>query len=214
MIYLARHGETTWNKIGRYQGRQESELSELGVRQGTALAAYFSYRLAADLSVPARIISSPMIRCTATAKETAARLGIQLETDERLIEIAHGTWEGRFRDDLAENDPQRYDAWRNDPANVSFEGGETLQDVDARWRAFAASLAGCKEDVLVLSHDAVLRIAILAAKDAPLGRFWNVRAENGAFARFTPDRPQWTLVEECFTEHLADARASIAGQAL
>jgi broad specificity phosphatase PhoE len=214
MIYLARHGETTWNKIGRYQGRQESALSELGERQGTALAAYFAYRLAAELSIPARIISSPMLRCTATARFTAARLGLPLETDERLIEIAHGTWEGRLRDELAANDPQRYGAWRNDPANVSFEGGETLRDVDARWRDFAASLAGYKEDVLILSHDAVLRVAILAAKNAPLDRFWNVKAENGAFARFTPDRPQWTLVEECFVEHLADARASVAEQAL
>ncbi|MGH7709278.1 MAG: histidine phosphatase family protein, partial [Vulcanimicrobiaceae bacterium] len=34
MIYLARHGETTWNLAGRYQGRLESALSALGVRQG------------------------------------------------------------------------------------------------------------------------------------------------------------------------------------
>lgn len=214
MIYLARHGETTWNKIGRYQGRQESPLSELGERQGSALAVYFSYRLAAELSIPARIISSPMLRCTATARYVAARLGIVLETDARLIEIAHGAWEGRLRDELAANDPQRYRTWRNDPANVSFEGGETLRDVDARWRDFAASLTGCKDDVLLLSHDAVLRVAILAAKNAPLDRFWHVRAENGAFARFAPDRPAWTLIDECFTEHLADARASIADQAL
>ena len=155
-----------------------------------------------------------MRRCAATARYTAARLGLPLETDERLIEIAHGSWEGRLRDDLEKNDRERYHAWRNDPANVSFEGGETLREVDARWRDFAASLAGYKEDVLVLSHDAVLRVAILAAQDAPLARFWKIKAENGAFARFTPDRRQWTLVEECFVEHLADARASIAGQAL
>jgi phosphoserine phosphatase len=214
MIYLARHGETTWNRVGRYQGRQESELSELGERQGIALAAYFSYRLAADLGIPARIISSPLRRCTATARYVAARLGRVLETDDRLIEIAHGAWEGRLRDDLAANDPQRYRAWRSDPANVAFEGGERLAEVDSRWRAFAASLLGFKEDVLLLSHDAVIRIAILAAKNAPLDRFWNVRAENGAFARFSPDRPQWTLIDECFTEHLVDARASLSEQAL
>lgn len=214
MIYLARHGETTWNKIGRYQGRQESTLSELGERQGVALAAYFASRLAADLPIPARIISSPLRRCTATARYVAARLGRVLETDDRLIEIHHGTWEGRMRDELAANDPQRYHTWRNDPANVAFEGGETLAAVDVRWRDFAASLVGIKEDILLLSHDAVLRIAILAAKNAPLDRFWNVKAENGAFARFSPDRPQWTLIDECITEHLAGARASIAGQAL
>ncbi|HTV74180.1 MAG TPA: histidine phosphatase family protein [Candidatus Acidoferrales bacterium] len=214
MIYLARHGETTWNMIGRYQGRQESALSALGVRQATALGDYFYERLARGERVPSRVISSPLLRCTATAQVTATRLGLPLETDERLIEIAHGTWEGRLRDELAQNDPQRYHTWRHDPATVSFEGGESLRDVDARWRAFAASLAGTEEDVLIASHDAVVRIAILAAEERPLDDFWKVKAENGAFARFTPDRPQWQLLEECHVEHLADARASIAKQAL
>jgi broad specificity phosphatase PhoE len=214
MIYLARHGETTWNKIGRYQGRQESELSDLGKRQGAALGAHFAHLAAAGARVPTRVIASPMLRCTATAQYTASLLGLPLETDERLIEIAHGTWEGRLRDELEANDPQRYHDWRNDPAHVSFENGETLLEVDARWRDFAASLQDTTQDMLILSHDAVLRVAILAATDAPLDRFWDVRAENGAFARLQADRPQWTLIEECFVEHLDDARASIAGQAL
>jgi broad specificity phosphatase PhoE len=214
VIYLARHGETTWNMIGRYQGHQESALSALGVRQATALGDYFFERLQRGEPVPVRAISSPLLRCTATAQFTATRLGLSVETDARLIEIAHGTWEGRLRDELAQNDPQRYHTWRNDPAAVSFENGESLRDVDARWRAFAASLAGSDDDVLLASHDAVVRVAILAAADRPLDDFWNVRAENGAFARFVSDRPQWSLVEECHVEHLGDARASIAKQAL
>ncbi|HEY0797687.1 MAG TPA: histidine phosphatase family protein, partial [Candidatus Baltobacteraceae bacterium] len=136
------------------------------------------------------------------------------EKDERLIEIAHGTWEGRLRDELAQNDPERYHTWRNDPATVSFEGGESLREVDERWRSFAASLVGYEDDILVTSHDAVVRVAILAATNAPLDDFWKVRAENGAFARYEPDRQQWTLLEECHVEHLGDARASIAKQAL
>jgi broad specificity phosphatase PhoE len=214
VIYLARHGETTWNMIGRYQGRQESALSALGVRQATALGDYFFERLQRGESVPARVISSPLLRCTATAQFSATRLGLTVETDERLIEIAHGTWEGRLRDELAQNDPQRYHTWRNDPALVSFEEGESLRDVDARWRAFASSLAGSQDDVLIASHDAVVRVAILAAAQLPLDDFWKVRAENGAFARFATDRPAWSLLEECHVEHLGDARASIAKQAL
>ena len=214
MIYVARHGETTWNMIGRYQGRQESALSALGIRQAAALGDYFFERLARGESVPKRIVSSPMLRCTATAQPTADRLGIAVEIEERLIEIAHGDWEGRLREELAQNDPLRYQTWRRDPANVSFANGESLRDVDARWRSFASSLAGMTDDLLVTSHDAVVRVAILAAADRPLDDFWKVRAENGAFARFAPDRPTWSLVEECHVEHLADARASIAKQAL
>ena len=117
-VYVARHGETTWNLAGRYQGRRESELTELGMRQALALAD------AMDEAGVGRVVSSPLLRCTATARPSADRRGVEVETDDRLIEIAHGTWEGRLRDELAANDPERYRAWRRDPARVQFENGE------------------------------------------------------------------------------------------
>ena len=137
MVWLARHGETTWNLAGRYQGRLESALSGLGMQQGIALAQHFFERLSRGELVPSRVVSSPLLRCAATARFTAQTLGLGVETDERLIEIAHGTWEGRYRDELAANDPERYRAWREDPAHVAFEGGETLVEVLQRWRSFA-----------------------------------------------------------------------------
>ncbi len=215
MIYLARHGETTWNVAGRYQGRLESALSALGVRQGIALAEYFVQRLERDEPVPARVLSSPLLRCTATAQFTATRLDLAVETDERLIEIAHGTWEGRYREELARNDPERYRNWREDPAHVAFENGETLSEVAARWEAFAAHLlAQPDEEMLVVTHDAVVRVALLWLEERPLDDFWAMPVENAAFARIERSGSGLRLVEACHTEHLAGLRASMAGQAL
>lgn len=215
MIYLARHGETTWNVAGRYQGRLESALSALGVRQGIALSEYFVQRLARDESVPARVLSSPLLRCTATAQFSATRLDLAVETDERLIEIGHGTWEGRYREELARNDAERYRQWREDPARVSFENGETLPEVAARWDAFAASvLARPDEELLVVTHDAVVRVALLALEARPLDDFWQMPVENAAFARIERTDGRLHLVEACHTEHLADLRAPVGGQAL
>ncbi|MDB5028424.1 MAG: phosphoglycerate mutase, partial [Candidatus Eremiobacteraeota bacterium] len=132
-VYVARHGETEWNVAGRYQGRLESTLTPLGARQALALA---------DAMQPlgiGRVLSSPLSRCTATAQPAADRLGLRVEPEERLIEIGHGTWEGRLRDEIAANDPERYRAWRSDPAHVRFENGESIGDVLDRWRDFAAS---------------------------------------------------------------------------
>jgi phosphoserine phosphatase len=213
-IYVARHGETTWNVAGRYQGRLESALSGLGVAQGAALARYFADCAARDAPLPAQIVSSPLLRCTATAQFVATQLGLPVATDERLIEIAHGTWEGRYRDELAANDPKRYHAWRNDPAHVAFERGETLGDVRERWRAFAATLADTRGDVLAVTHDAVCRVALLDALGRGLEDFWTVRVENAAFARYAVKAGALTLVEECHTDHLATLRASLEGQAL
>jgi broad specificity phosphatase PhoE len=215
VIYLARHGETTWNLAGRYQGRLESALSALGVQQGIALSEYFVQRLARDESVPERVVSSPLLRCSATAQFSATRLDLPVETDDRLIEIAHGTWEGRYREELARNDPERYAQWRGDPAHVSFEGGETLAEVSARWEAFAAHLlAQPDEEMLVVTHDAVVRVALLALEERPLDDFWNVPVENAAFARIERSGGGLRLIEACHTEHLAGLRASVTGQAL
>jgi len=215
MIYLARHGETTWNLAGRYQGRLESALSALGVRQGFGLADYFFERLKRGEPVPERIISSPLLRCTATARFTAASLDVPLETDDRLLEIAHGTWEGRYRDELAANDPIRYRAWREDPAHASFAGGETLLDVAARWHDFAQSVLQYEtRDMLVVTHDAVVRCALVAAEGRPLDDFWKVRVENGAFAVLERTPEGLGVIEECVVAHLAGVRADIEAQAL
>src|ERR1700729_2234926 len=197
MIYLARHGETTWNLASRYQGRLESALTALGVRQGFALADYFFAKLQRGERVPERIIASPLLRCTASAQFTATRLDVPLEIDNRLIEIAHGAWEGRYGAEVAANDAERYREWREHPADVTFPGGEGLPAVLARWRDFAASLAGEKRDTLVVTHDAVIRCALLDCYDRPLAGFWQVRMENCAFARLEPEGGRLAVREEC-----------------
>jgi probable phosphoglycerate mutase len=214
MIFLARHGETTWNLAGRYQGRLESALSGLGVRQGFGLADYFFRRLMRGDPVPSRAISSPLLRCTATARFVTSRLGIPLETDDRLSEIAHGTWEGRYRDEIAENDSERYRVWRHDPAHVAFERGETLANVRDRWRSFARTLAAQSGDLLIVTHDAVVRCALLDVAGLPLDELWRPGVENAGFARIQNDGATLRVVEECVVSHLTGVRSSLAGQAL
>ncbi|HXF35409.1 MAG TPA: histidine phosphatase family protein [Candidatus Acidoferrales bacterium] len=204
-VYLARHGETTWNLAGRYQGRRESALSALGVRQAIALAGAFTPERSIE-----RVVSSPLLRCAATAKFVADALDLEVETDERLIEIAHGTWEGRLRDEIAANDPERYRAWRKDPARVAFEGGETLAGVQARWREFAERFDASRE-TLVVTHDAVVRVALLAQTGGSLDDFWKMPVENAAYAVFDG---AFRLVEPCVNAHLDSLRADVNDQAL
>jgi phosphoserine phosphatase len=214
MIYVARHGETTWNVAGRYQGRLESPLSERGLAQAHALADYFGGLMKRGETLPARIVSSPLLRCTATAGVVADRLGLPVERDERIIEIAHGSWQGRYRPEIMANDAQRYWMWKNDPAHVAFENGETVHDVVARWLSFSASLASEPRDVLVVTHDVVCRAALLQATGRGLDDLWNVRVENGAFSRIDLGPPGPRLIEECHTEHLTTLRGSLEDQAL
>ena len=206
-VYVARHGETVWNVEGRYQGQRESKLSPRGMLQADALG-----RALSELPI-ARVISSPLSRCVDTAAFLAALLGVGLETDRRLIEIAHGTWEGRLRADIERDDATRMRQWRDHPERVAFEGGETLSAVVSRWDDFTASLAG-DDRVAIVTHDVLVRIAILRATDRPLSEFWQPRVLNGAYAEFEVESGRWTLRDECVAEHLGNLAADTSGQAL
>ena len=206
-LYIVRHGETDWNREGRYQGQLESHLTQTGSAQAEALAQALS-------SAPiARVTSSPLARCFDTAAPLASRLGLTVEVEPRLIEIGHGTWEGRLRDEIERNDPQRMRDWREYPDRVHFDGGESLEDVLHRWRAFARTIDG-KNDVAVVTHDVLVRLALLDATRQPLSRLWEPRVCNGAYARFAVDDGVWRVLDECVDDHLGALLVDTARQAL
>ena len=205
---LTRHGETTWNLEGRYQGRKESALSALGLRQAFALAEAMSH----VRPHVKRIVSSPLLRCTATAQIVAERLDLRVETDDRLIEIGHGAWEGKLREEIVRDDPRGWHLWKNEPTKITFSEGDSILAVAERWRAFIAE--PLLVPTLIVTHDAVARAAILIAQGRSLDELWDVEMENAAYARFKPLPDGWHLEEPLVNAHLAGLRADVASQAL
>ena len=80
-IILVRHGETTWNVEGRYQGQEDTPLSERGLEQGRLLAEGLK-------NIPLdRAISSPLQRSFKTCQFCADLHDLSVSADERLSEI-------------------------------------------------------------------------------------------------------------------------------
>ncbi len=206
MIYVARHGETDWNREGRYQGQRESRLTETGAAQARALAGALAKERIA------RVIASPLERCVASAQPLALALGVTLETDRDLIEIAHGNWEGRLRAEIERSDAQTMRMWREHPQLVQFEQGESLADVEHRWRRFVHRL-GDSDGVAIVTHDVIVRLAILAATQRPLATLWKPRVLNGGYARFRGGG-SWELLDACVDAHLAGLTVDTTAQAL
>ena len=204
---MVRHGETEWNRRGRYQGRLESSLTRLGMRQANAVAESLA---ACGI---ARVVSSPLTRCRETARAIEARTGAAATVDPRLIEIGHGSWEGRLRREVERNDAERLRAWRAKPETVEFPSGESLAAVARRWCAFAADIDGTGA-LAVVTHDVIVRVAILWAGDRSLSALWQPRVSNGGYAilRVEPDSRQ--LLEECRDAHLTGLVADASRQAL
>jgi probable phosphoglycerate mutase len=89
---LLRHGQTTWNRQKRIQGRADSELTEQGLQDcrdwGGHLAgtsAFGSWE---------RIVCSPAPRALRSAQIINEYLRLPLEEDYELREMDWGLWEG------------------------------------------------------------------------------------------------------------------------
>src|SRR5690606_6065599 len=145
-VLLARHGETEWNRAGRYQGQEDIPLSDTGAKQALRLGERLH-----DVRID-RAVASPLSRAYDTARLALGEARADmLEVDAGLMEIAHGTREGKLASEFGESDPERLAAWRDAPDRVQMPGRESLKQVLERaWPAFAKACEGLgPEDTLL-----------------------------------------------------------------
>lgn len=110
-IIFIRHGKTKGNIEKRYIGSTDEELSEEGGNEIKALKNTYP--------CAERIISSPMKRCTETAKII---YGDIFETYDDLKECDFGDFENKNYEEL-KND-KRYLKWLESGGKSDFPGGE------------------------------------------------------------------------------------------
>jgi broad specificity phosphatase PhoE len=173
-ILLARHGETPWNKEGRYQGHTDIPLSEVGEGQARALGARLS-----GLAIH-RAVASPLSRARRTAQLILGERAAMLTTDPDLREISHGGWEGKLVTEIERSHPELFAQWRAGPTPTLPAGpnAESLQQVlDRAWAALERACAGlgADETLLVVAHDAVNRVVLCRVLGLPLERVWSFR---------------------------------------
>jgi broad specificity phosphatase PhoE len=89
-FYFLRHGQTDWNREGRYQGTSDIPLNATGIEQARAAAEVLAK---ADIKVD-RVIASPLIRALKTAEMVAAQCGAPVHTDIGLVERNFGSFDG------------------------------------------------------------------------------------------------------------------------
>ena len=156
MIYLCRHGQTEWNRDHRLQGQCESDLTPLGRLQAAAMADLLHDLVTRQPAADWRIVASPLRRARDTAQAIATRLGLELEFDDRLMELTVGEWEGRLRHELAQEHPE---AFANREWFFAAPGGESYDQVMARvsdW--LAEQVVEPERRLIVVSHGVAGRL--------------------------------------------------------
>jgi broad specificity phosphatase PhoE len=129
-LMLVRHGETDYNRDWRFQGHSDLELNPAGRRQAEGLRQRLSQE---PIDV---IYTSQLKRATETADIIAEGRGLRIVTCENLAEIDFGKFEGLTYKEIV----KRYPEWQ--PSHLSFTdyGGESLEQLARRVRAFAEKL--------------------------------------------------------------------------
>ncbi len=157
-LYLARHGETEWNRAGRWQGQTDIPLSEIGRAQARALGAGLRMRGIVEVH------ASDLARATETAEIVAGMLDVvAFNIDARLRERGFGCFEGLTRDECAARDPEAWARYLAD-RRATPPGGEPQQEVVARVVAALTDVARAPRTAgaasLVISHGGTIRTFI------------------------------------------------------
>ena len=130
-VFLVRHGETAFNREGRYQGRSDSPLTMLGEAQARR-AGRVLYDVLGESAVQIRC--SPLGRAARTASIISGLLSgtEQLRTDARLAEIGMGGWEGLTRTEVRSGWPEAREGRRGRNWIFAGPGSEPMADVIER----------------------------------------------------------------------------------
>jgi probable phosphoglycerate mutase len=187
-LLIARHGETEWNRIGRWQGATDVPLNDTGRAQARALAE--SLRGAGIQAVA----SSDLSRAAETADIVAGALGLpRIGAFAELRERGYGVFEGLTRRDCETHYAAIWSKHR--PGDlIEPPGAEPVTEVVARMQRRLAALAASFAEggpFLVVSHGGAIR-AFLASVAGDLvppmqnGETYRVRVEAGRFTTVEP----------------------------
>ena len=146
MLYVVRHGRTGSNASGLLLGRGDPPLDDLGVSQAQAVAA--------AIGPVDRIVSSPLLR----ARQTAGEFGLDVEIDDRWIELDYGEFDGRPMADVPSG---TWAAWRND-LDWAPPGGESHRRLGERVRSACEDLLdeAAIRDIVVVTHVSPVKAAM------------------------------------------------------
>ena len=199
-FYLVRHGETEWNKLGRFQGHVDVRLNERGMAQAQETA-----QAAAGWS-HTTVYASPLTRTMQVAEEICRVTPLPLVTNPGLKELDLGDLEGVTGAEMRERWPEVYANWRSNPESVMMPNGESLAQVQERaWQAISDIEEGHgeNESVVVVSHNFAIRTIVCALLGIPLANFHRMSLSLGSLSTFETDDRGRRLTGYNSTGHLS-----------
>jgi broad specificity phosphatase PhoE len=168
LLYVIRHGQTDWNAERRLQGQRDIDINAIGREQARRNGA-----LLADMLGPEAdqfdYVASPLARTRETMEIVRTAMALppkDYRTDERLVEVSFGDWEGstlkELKGDQADRIAERnLSKWDFIPPGADAESYEILS-----WRV-GSWLQSVDRPTVCVTHGGVIRSLFRLIADIP-----------------------------------------------
>ena len=199
-FFVVRHGETDWNKLGRFQGHTDISLNDRGLSQAreTAVASE-------DWGYTA-IYSSPLVRTVQVAEEIVKVTPMLVSQEPGLKELSLGDLEGVTGEEMRNDWPALFAAWRTEPEKMSMPNGESLGELrDRTWQVILdiEQKHSSDDSIVVISHNFAIRSIVNELLGMPLAYFHRMSLNLASVCTFDSDERGRRLTGYNSTNHLS-----------
>lgn len=181
-LLVARHGQSEWNAVGRWQGRANPPLSEIGMAQARAAAT--------TVGAVDAVIASPLERALVTATVISESIGVGPVMVEPGLQERHaGEFQGLTRAEIDQQFPGYLESGRRPPG---WEPDDEVTDRALGALDSVSEMMGdnsAPADILAIAH-----AGIIYSLEAHFGEAF-VRIDNLNGRWFIHDTGGWSIGE-------------------
>lgn len=173
-VYLVRHGETEWNKLGKFQGCIDIDLSKEGIVQ----AEHISKRFNGNFDY---IYTSPLKRAVQTACIIAAAKEVEPIVINELREINFGEWEGLTLEEISCKFPKEFNKWRTDKLEGPMCGGDlSIEKASTRAKNAIKEITAKHKGktVLIVAHGGIIKAGLIGLFDWNMTMYHKIKLGN------------------------------------
>jgi broad specificity phosphatase PhoE len=176
-----------YNPVLRHQ---DEPISAKGIAQAQKLTSYFS-----DKTID-KIYVSDYIRTRQTIEPVAQKLKMSPIADSRLNEIDNGAFEGLSEQEIQRRFPDVWNAFKTRNRDFQFPGGESGEVAQHRIMSFMEEKQKVGEDILMLSHDGLIRLLMCTILGLPVYRRWEFRVDTCGIMEieYQPEYAGWKII--------------------
>ena len=189
--YIIRHADKEqgdfYNPILRHQ---DQPISAKGRAEAQKLYSYFTNKPIAKIYV------SEYVRTEQTIKYVAQKMKLSPIVDSRLNEIDNGVIEGMSEQEILKKFPDVWNAFSERDRDFLFPEGESGYDAQRRVKSFMEEKQEYKENIILVSHDGLIRLLMCYILGIGVYRRWDFRVDTCGIMEieYQPDYERWKLL--------------------